>query len=179
MRSAAGLLPKRPRILTPRVADKKRYKRHVAFATLRRNGRPRPQTPFFTLVLSTFLLHLPPMVARGRPWSPMPPQMPPDASQMPPDASQMPPDASRCLPRCQMPPDARCQMPPQIPDASRCQMPDASPDARCLPDASRCLPGASQMPPDVQDTVWVRSLGSFYVPMRSAAGVLPAYDRAF
>ena len=89
MRSAAGLLPKRPRILTPRVADKKRYKRHVAFATLRPNGRPRPQTPFFTLVLSTFLLHLPPLVARGRPWSPMPPQMPPDASQVPPRCLQM------------------------------------------------------------------------------------------
>ena len=46
-----------------------------------------------------------------------------------------------CLPRC-------LQMPP-----------------RCLPDASRCLPGAAQMPPgpDVQDTVWVRSLGSFLI----------------
>ena len=33
--------------------------------------------------------------------------------------------------------------------------------AHASPDASRCLPGASQMPPDVQDTVWVRSLGSW------------------
>ena len=91
MRCTRGCSRFRSRILTPRVADKKRYKRHVAFATLRPNGRPRPQTPFFTLVLSTFLLHLPPLVAHGRPWSPMPPQMPPDASQVPPRCLQMPP----------------------------------------------------------------------------------------
>ena len=85
----------RPRILTPRVADKKRYKRHVAFATLRRNGRPRPRTLFFTLVLSTFLLHSPPWV---QPRSLMVAHASPDASRCLPGASQMPPNASQhCL----------------------------------------------------------------------------------